>query len=74
MVKQVPVPRSQQFDAPEGGASQLFWQSRSVVHFGTHVEPPPLDELLAVLLLLLATVVPPLPPLPPLPPAPPAPP
>ena len=57
--KQMPVAVSQQLTAPPAGA-QLFSQSRSVTHIGTHT-PPLLDELLA------SPLVEPVPPAPPAP-------
>jgi len=56
--KQMPVAVSQQLTAPPAGA-QLFSQSRSVTHIGTHT--PPLDELAALPLVDPAPPAPPAP-------------
>src|SRR5262245_4617967 len=71
--KQIPVAVSQQFEfGPAGG--QLFWQSASDMHEGTHI-PPPLAPLLAAVpvpvLVPVAAALPavaePAPPAPPIP-------
>src|SRR5262245_50840957 len=63
----MPVCRSQQLDPIVVGA-QLFWHSRSVVHFGTQTAP--LEELLEVVRVVAPVLPPPAPPAPPLPPKP----
>ncbi len=56
---------------PLVGIGQLFWHSRSVVHWATHIGPPVLDEVVVPVVVVPPAVpvegVPVVPPLPPVP-------